>query len=100
MIGTSLAARSIGDQRQSVDVGEAEVEQHDVAAALQRDARARQPGPGDRDRVAAVGEAALHGRADRRVVLHDQDAAHEGNVAALPVHPLRRSCGRGWRMRP
>ena len=90
MIGTWLAARIIEISGQAVDVGQPEVEQHDLGPSRSTCSSPARPVAARGDRVAALGQAALHRGADRRVVLDHQDAGHARTVA--PGRPGR-GCG-------
>ncbi len=75
------------DHRQgvgAVQVGEPEVEDHDVDAARHRHRHTGHALPLGNDVVASLGEGRGDGLTDANVVLDDQDRCHEGTIPTPP----------------
>ena len=70
------------EQAVPVEVGQAQVEQHEVGLLVEGVLQADHPRGGARDRVPAVGERADERGADPGVVLDDQHVCHSGHARA------------------
>jgi len=68
------------EQFRPVEVGQAEVEEHQVGALLHYGLQSGQRRGGGHDVVPHVGEGAGHGLADVEVILDDDDGGHEATI--------------------